>query len=158
MDSRLFPQMMPMRRRDFSVPPKRELNEAREQAHHALLLLDKGQSLLLFQNGSDVPVVTPRPTPNSGLTFGAQFLTLEALEANYAANSAGMLVSGVSPSSSLLSSEESSVVVSPPVGMPTAVASVTPAGDVELFELVLVGKLLEKGRLLEAVTKVDSLL
>ncbi|MQL71331.1 hypothetical protein Taro_003605 [Colocasia esculenta] len=145
------------RLRDLLGDATRERDEAREQAHHALLLLDRGQSLLLFQNGGGGPVVTPRSAHNSGLTLGAQFPTLEVLEANHAANSAGALVPGVSPSSSSLSSEESSVVVSTPAGMPAA-AGATPAGDVELFELVPVGKLPEKGRLLEAVMKAGPLL
>ncbi|MQL75902.1 hypothetical protein Taro_008286 [Colocasia esculenta] len=120
------------RLRDLLGDATRELDEA----HHALLLLDRGQSRLLFQNGDGGPVVTPRPTPNNGLILGGQFSMLEALEDNHAANSAKTLVSGVSLLSSSLSSEES---------------------NVELLELVSVEKFLEKGRLLEAAMKVGPL-
>lgn len=139
------------RLRDLLGAATRERDEAREQADHALLLLDRDQNLLLFQNGGGaVPLITSRPTPNNAHAAGARFPSLDGLGANHAANSGG--AAGVSPSSSSLSSEESSVFVSSPAATP----AVAPTG--ELFELVPVGKLPEKGRLLEAVMKAGPLL
>uniref|UniRef100_A0A1D1YF17 Membralin n=1 Tax=Anthurium amnicola TaxID=1678845 RepID=A0A1D1YF17_9ARAE len=130
------------RLRDLLLAATRERDEARHQVHHALLLL--------HNNNGAPAVTTPRPPPTAGALLPSP---APAENTNtHGPNSAGVGV-GVSPSSSSLSSEGSSVIVSPSPRVP-------PAGEeVELFELVpVVGKLPEKGRLLEAVVKAGPLL
>lgn len=121
------------RLRDLLCAATRERDEAREQARHALLLLHSGgiaanESLLV---NVDQHAAAARFLPPEFTHAGAGFL--------------------LSPSSSSLSSDDSSLAVSSTQARP-------PAGEVELYELVPAGRLPEKGRLLEAVMSAGPLL
>ncbi|CAA6655433.1 unnamed protein product [Spirodela intermedia] len=121
------------RLRDLLGTAMRERDEAREQARHALLLRHSGGTA-----ANESP-------PANAHQYAA---TARFLQPEFSHAGAGF---GLSPSSSSLSSDDSSLAVSSTPPRPSV-------GEVELFELVPAGRLPEKGRLLEAVMKAGPLL